>query len=94
MGLQGSHFGPGGIDHGREKLLFPDVFARTYSLTGDKSWLEWAKAAWSWGSKRGFETKSQAAAEDEIYVYANHRAPKDDSALATARMFYEFSRAK
>ncbi len=79
----------GGPHSGHYTRFFPDVFARAYSLTGQASWLEHAKSAWNYGSKRSFNAMKQSAANDEVFIFAYHNAPKDDTVLATARMFYE-----
>ena len=86
--------GPGAKHQGGYTCFFPDVFARTYSLTGDKQWLDMAKTVWNRGSKRRWQTTEQAAPDDEVFVFATHIAPGTDSALSTARMFYEVPRAK
>ncbi len=86
--------GPGAKHSGHYTRFFAGTFARAYSLTGDKEWLKWAKLAWNRGSKRGYQAVKPSAADDEVYRYAWHNAPKDDAVLSTARMFYEVPRAK
>ena len=89
--------GPGAKHHGHYTMFFPDVFARACSLTGEKEWLDAARMAWNRGSKRGVrghETTEQQAPDDEVFVFAYHHPPDEDSALSTGRMFYEVPRAK
>jgi hypothetical protein len=86
--------GPGAKHSGHYTRFLVGVFSRAYSITGEESWLDCAKKAWNRGSKRGYESTRQSAADDEVYRYAWHVAPKDDTALSTARMFYEVPRAK
>jgi len=86
--------GPGAKHSGHYTRFFPDVFARAYAMTGDSAWLEWAKRVWNRGSKRGYMQTRQSAADDEVSIFAYHHAPKDDSILSTARMFYEVPRAR
>jgi hypothetical protein len=85
--------GPGAKHSGWYTRFAAGVFARAYSLSGDPKWLQWAKKAWNRGSKRGYMRTQQAAADDEVHVFAHHVAPKDDTAMATSRMFYEVPRA-
>ena len=85
---------PGAKHSGGYTRDLPDVFARAYGLTGDKSWLEWAKKAWDRGSKRGFKSTGQSAASDEVYTYAFCYPPRNDCSLTTGRTFYEVPRAK
>ncbi|MHC4916975.1 MAG: exo-rhamnogalacturonan lyase family protein, partial [Planctomycetota bacterium] len=77
--------GPGAKHSGGYTRDLPDVFARAYGLTGDKSWLEWAKKAWDRGSKRGFKSTGQSAASDEVYTYAFCYPPRNDCSLTTGR---------
>ena len=86
--------GPGAVHNGHYTRHFPDVFARAYSLSGDKQWLEWAKRAWNRGSKRLYNTPKISAADDEVFTFAHHIPPKEDCSLTTCRMFYEVPRAK
>lgn len=86
--------GPGAKHDGHYTRFFPDVFARAYSLTGEKQWLELAQQAWNRGSKRGYQTDRPSAADDEVFKFAWHVPPKDDCVLTTVRMFYEVPRAK
>jgi hypothetical protein len=89
--------GPGAQHHGHYTLFFPDVFARAYSLTGDKEWLDAAQRAWNRGSKRGVRgetTTEQQAPDDEVFVFAQYLSSAEESALSTCRMFYEVPRAR
>jgi hypothetical protein len=86
--------GPGAVHDGHYTRFFPDVFARAYSLTRDPKWLELAKQAWNRGSKRGYRATALLAADDEVWKFAWHAAPKDDTILSTARMFYEVARGQ
>ena len=87
-------YGESGRHSGSYTRFTVGVLARAYSMTGDKSWLEWAKTTWNRGSKRGYRQTKQSAADDEVYRFAWHNAPKDDAALSTARMFYCVPRAR
>ncbi len=87
-------YGESGKHSGHYTCFAVGVFARAYSLTGDRSWLDWCKKAWNRGSKRGYLQTKQYGAEDEVWRFAWHIAPKDDKALSTARMFYEIPRCK
>ncbi len=86
--------GPGAEHSGHYTRFLVGVFSRAYSATGDKSWLDWAKKAWNRGSKRGYESVKASAADNEVYKFAWHVAPKDDTALSTARVFFQVPRAK
>ena len=87
-------YGESGKHSGHYTCFAAGVFGRAYSLTGDRSWLDWAKRAWNRGSKRGYQQTKQSAPDDEVYRFAWHIAPKDDKALSTARMFYDIPRDK
>jgi hypothetical protein len=84
----------GGKHDGNYTRFMPDLFARAYSLTGDKQWLDVAKKAWNRGSKRGFMTTKPFCGDDEVHKFAWNSQPKDDNVLTTCRMFYEVPRAK
>jgi hypothetical protein len=61
------------------------VLIRAYSITGDASWLEWSRKTWNHSTQEG---------KGQVVKFAWHDAPKNDSSLATARLFYEAPRAK
>ena len=71
--------------------FFPDAMARAYSLTRDGRLLERSKVFWDRGSKRAYQTLKPMCGPDHAGMFANHRPPKDDCVLSTARMFYEFA---
>ena len=73
-----------------------DIFARAYSLSGDRQWLDLAKMAWDRGSKRGYWTTSQSFPEDAVATFVGHDAPKGDHVDIRNSMllFYEAARAK
>ncbi len=87
-------YGENGKHSGHYTCFSVGVFSRAYSLTGDPLWLDWAKKAWNRGSKRGYLQRKQYGADDEVWRFAWHIAPKDDKVLHTARMFFEIPRAK
>lgn len=86
--------GEGCVHSGYYTRFFPDAIVMAYSLSGDKALLERAREFWHYGSKRRYRTKGLAAGRDEVYVFANHRPPKDDSVLSTCRMFRAWARPR
>ncbi|MCG3178044.1 MAG: hypothetical protein BIFFINMI_00367 [Phycisphaerae bacterium] len=84
--------GDGAVHDGHYTRFTVDVAARAYTLTGDAKWLDFAKTCWNRGSKRGYQAAKQSAPDDEVYVFAYYIAPKDDTVLSSARLFYEYPR--
>ncbi|MGQ9662972.1 MAG: hypothetical protein ACUVWX_11655 [Kiritimatiellia bacterium] len=87
---------PGGPHSGYHTRFMTDIFARAYSVSGEREWLEWAKKAWNRGSKRGYWTNAQSFPDDELAVFVSHSAPKGDQVdiRNCARLFYEVPRTK
>jgi hypothetical protein len=87
--------GPGATHSGYSTRYAADIFARAYSFTHDPAWLAWAKRAWDRGAKRGYQTKAQAAAENEVGEFAYVRGAHDNTLTeCSARLFYEAARAE
>jgi hypothetical protein len=85
--LERNALGEGPKHSGWYTRFFPDCCARAYGWTGEKHLLEKAKEMWSFGNRRRYQTTKLTAK----HHFANHRPPKDDSILSTARMFYEYA---
>ena len=85
---------PGGAHNGYDARFLTDVFARAYSLSGDREWLEWAKKCWSRGSRRPYQSKAQGWPEGVIAAYAGTKPPNAAGIdiRNCARLFYEASR--
>jgi hypothetical protein len=84
--------GPGAKHSGWYTRFGPDVAVRAYTVNGDRTYLEQAKAYWNRGSKRGYQRTKQSAPDDTVGHFAAHVPPKDDSVLSTALMFYTVPR--
>jgi len=81
--------GEGCVHSGYYTRFYPDCCAKGYSLTGEGHLLERGREFWYYGSKRTYRSKGLAGGPNEVYQFAGHRPPKDDSVLETARLFYE-----
>jgi PcRGLX-like protein central beta sandwich domain/PcRGLX-like N-terminal RIFT barrel domain len=87
-------YGINGMHSGSYTRSTVAVFARAYSLSGDRKWLDLAIKAWDHGSKRGYRARKLYAKLGTVYRYAWYKAPKDDGATRSCRMFYEAARIK
>jgi hypothetical protein len=88
--------GEGGKHSGYHTRYMAEIFAAAYTNSGDAKWLEWAKKAWSRGTKRGYWTTKQSCPDDEVASFAGHKAPKGDGIdiRCSYRLFWEAARAK
>jgi hypothetical protein len=68
---------------------FPAAIANAYSETGDATLLDRAKEFWSHGSRRGYQQKMPKAPEGAVGEFATNDPSQNDSAMSTARLFYE-----
>ena len=87
--------GKGAAHSGYHSRFLTDIYARAYSASGDKAWLELAAKTWNRGSKRGYQAAAQACPDDTLLRFAGHTAPKgaDVDIRNCMRLFYETPRA-
>lgn len=85
----GTQDGEGCTHSGYYTRFFPDVCAKGYSWTGEKRLLEKAREFWYYGSKRTYQSPGLSGAKDEVWQFATHHPPKDDTVLEVTRLFHE-----
>jgi hypothetical protein len=88
--------GLGGVHSGYHSRFLTDIYARAYTASGEKEWLELARKVWNRGSKRGYQTTAQAFPDDTVAQFVSHDAPKGAyvDIRNCMRLFYEVPRAK
>jgi hypothetical protein len=83
--------GEGCVHSGYYTRFFPDACAKGYSLTGERHLLDKGREFWHYGSKRTYQSKGLKGGRNEVWQFASHHPPKDDSVLEVSRLFYEAS---
>ena len=86
--------GEGCVHSGWYTRFYPDACAKGYSLTGEQHLLQKAREFWYYGSKRTYQSKKLSGGKDEVYRFAGHTPPKDDTVLAVSRLFSETADAR
>jgi hypothetical protein len=86
--------GEGCVHSGYYTRFFPDACAKGYSLTGERHLLDKGREFWYYGSKRTYQSKGLKGGRNEVWQFASHRPPKDDSVLEVSRLFYEASHTR
>ncbi|MFW6171600.1 MAG: hypothetical protein ACODAD_14010 [Planctomycetota bacterium] len=81
--------GEGCVHSGYYTRFFPDVCVKGYSWTGDRELLRRGREFWYYGSKRTYRSERLKGGPNEVYQFATHKPPKNDSVLETGRLFYE-----